>query len=98
MVLVPTLGDQLLAPLAVLEELLTDLAAWEHEDAADPFPARQAPRLPAPLARRMALDAVWRLRAALTPSTTAAPTWIGLGVSARLERLAPSRSSGWSKM
>jgi hypothetical protein len=68
MVLVPTLGDQLLAPLAVLEELLTDLAAWEHEDAADPFPARQAPRLPAPLARRMALDAVWRLRAALTPS------------------------------
>jgi|tagenome__1003787_1003787.scaffolds.fasta_scaffold20715777_2 hypothetical protein len=26
-VLVPTLGDQLLAPLVVLEELLTDLAA-----------------------------------------------------------------------
>jgi hypothetical protein len=34
MVLVPTLGAQLLAPLAVLEELLADLAGWEDEDAA----------------------------------------------------------------
>jgi hypothetical protein len=66
MVLVPDLGAQLLTPLAVLEELLTDLAAWE--DAADSPPARQAPRLPAPLAGRVALNAVWRLRAGLTPS------------------------------
>src|SRR3954470_11821594 len=56
--LVPDLGDQ----------LLTDLAAWEDEDAGDPFPARQALWLPAPLAGRVALGAVWRLRAALTPS------------------------------
>jgi hypothetical protein len=56
--LVPDLGDQ----------LLTDLAAWEDEDAGDPFPARQALWLPAPLAGRVALGAVWRLRAVLTPS------------------------------
>src|SRR5688572_15299045 len=68
MVLVPDLGDQLLTPLAVLEELLTDLAAWEDGDAADPFPARPVLRLPAPLAGRVALGAVWQLRAALTPS------------------------------
>src|SRR3954469_16701385 len=48
--LVPDLGDQ----------LLTDLAAWEDEDAGDPFPARQALWLPAPLAGRGALGAVWR--------------------------------------
>lgn len=41
MVLVPDLGAQLLVPLAVLGEFLTDLAVWEAEDAADPFPARQ---------------------------------------------------------
>jgi hypothetical protein len=40
-VLVPDLGAQLLAPLAVLEELLTDLAVWEDEDVTDPFRARQ---------------------------------------------------------
>jgi hypothetical protein len=68
MVLVPTLGDQLLAPLAVLEELLADLAVWEDEDAADPSQARQAPWLPAPLASRVASNAVRRLRAGLTPS------------------------------
>jgi hypothetical protein len=68
MVLVPHLGDQLLAPLAVLEELLVDLAGWEDEDAADAFPAGPALWLPAPLAGRVALGAVWRLRAALTPS------------------------------
>jgi hypothetical protein len=68
MVLVPHLGDQLLAPLAVLEELLVDLAGWEDEDAADAFPVGPALWLPAPLAGRVALGAVWRLRAALTPS------------------------------
>jgi hypothetical protein len=67
MVLVPDLGAELLAPLAVLEELLTDLAAWEDEDTVDPLPARQALRLPAPLAGRVALAALGRLRAAITP-------------------------------
>jgi hypothetical protein len=41
-VLVPDLGAQLLGPLAVLEELMADLAVWEDEDATDPFRARQA--------------------------------------------------------
>jgi hypothetical protein len=68
MVLLPDLGDQLLAPLAVLEELLTDLGVWEDEDAADPSQAGWALWLPAPLAGRVALGVVWRLRAALTPS------------------------------
>ena len=68
MVLVPALGEQLLAPLAVLEELLGDLAGWEDEDAADAFPVGPVVWLPAPLAGRVALAAVWRLRAALTPS------------------------------
>src|SRR3954463_16256354 len=47
-VLVPDLGAQLLAPLAVLEELLTDLAVWEDEDVTDPFRARQVLWLAAP--------------------------------------------------
>src|SRR3954454_770977 len=59
-VLVPDLGAQLLAPLAVLEELLTDLAVWEDEDVTDPFRARQVLWLPAPLAGRGALGAGWR--------------------------------------
>jgi hypothetical protein len=72
-VLVPDLGAQLLAPLAVLEELMADLAVWEDEDATDPFRARQALWLPAPLAGRVALAAVWRLRAGLTPSQFLGP-------------------------
>src|SRR3954463_11599522 len=56
-VLVPDLGAQLLAPLAVLEELLTDLAVWEDEDVTDPFRARQGLWLPAPLAGRGGLGA-----------------------------------------
>jgi hypothetical protein len=72
-VLVPDLGAQLLGPLAVLEELMADLAVWEDEDATDPFRARQALWLPAPLAGRVALAAVWRLRAGLTPSQFLGP-------------------------
>src|SRR3954447_5190990 len=72
-VLVPALGAQLLAPLAVLEELLTDLAVWEDEDVTDPFRARQVLWLPAPLAGRGALGAVWRLRPSLPPSQFLGP-------------------------
>src|SRR3954464_2106116 len=67
-VLVPELGAQLLAPLAVLEELLVDLAAWEDEDTAGAVPGGAWRWLPARLAGRVALAAVWRLRAGLTPS------------------------------
>src|SRR4051794_41948676 len=72
-VLVPDLGAQLLAPLAVLEELLTDLAVWEDEDVTDPFRARQVLWLPAPLAGRVALGAVWRVRAGPPPSQVLGP-------------------------
>jgi hypothetical protein len=68
MVLVPDLGAALLTPLAVLEELLTDLAAWEDEDATDSPRTRPMLGPPAPLANRLALEAVRRLRASLTPS------------------------------
>ena len=55
-------------PLAVLEELLADLAAWEESDATDP-PQHRAPlRLPAPLAGGVALAAVRRLATALEPT------------------------------
>src|SRR3954451_15055810 len=67
-VLVLDLDGQPLAVLAVLEELLADLAAWEESDATDP-PQNRAPlRLPAPLADRVALAAVRRLTAALGPT------------------------------
>src|SRR3954452_21886690 len=84
-VLVPDLGSQLLAPLAVLEELLTDLAVWEDEDLTDPFRARQVLWLPAPLGGRVAVGAllgpagrlswgaVWRWRALPTPSRFLGP-------------------------
>src|SRR4051812_39426326 len=59
------LDGQPLAVLAVLEELLADLAAWEESDATDP-PQHRAPlRLPAPLAGGVALAAVRRLAEAL---------------------------------
>ena len=64
MVLVVELDGQPLAVLSVLEELLTDLAAWEESDATDP-PHHRAPlRLPAPLAavRRLAAALGWRKR------------------------------------
>jgi hypothetical protein len=67
-VLVVDLGGQPLAVLAVLEELLADLVAWEESDAADP-PHHRAPlRLPAPLAGGVALAAVRRLATALGPT------------------------------
>src|SRR4051812_38277735 len=66
------LDGQPLAVLAVLEELLADLAAWEESDATDP-PHHRAPlRLPAPLAGGVALAAVRRLAAALGPTQ-----WLG---------------------
>jgi hypothetical protein len=71
--LVLDLDGQPLTVLAVLEELLADLAAWEESDATDP-PQNRAPlRLPAPLAGGVALAAVWRLRAGLTPSQFLGP-------------------------
>jgi hypothetical protein len=67
-VLVLDLDGQPLAVLAVLEELLADLAAWEESDATDP-PQHRAPlRLPAPLAGGAALAAVRRLATALEPT------------------------------
>src|SRR4051795_8416928 len=75
-VLVPDLGAQLLAALVVLEELLTDLAVWEDEDATDPFRARQALWLPAPLAG-------WRWQRcggcgpSSRPASSSAPTAVG---------------------
>jgi hypothetical protein len=67
-VLVVDLDGQPLTVLAVLEELLADLAAWEESDATDP-PQNRAPlRLPAPLAGGVALAAVRRLAAALEPT------------------------------
>jgi hypothetical protein len=68
MVLMVELDGQPLAVLAVLEELLADLAAWEESDATDP-PQHRAPlRLPAPLAGGVALAAVRRLATALEPT------------------------------
>src|SRR4051812_41415247 len=46
-------------------QLLVDLAAWEDEDAAASPPARQVLWLPVPLAGRVALAAVRRLRETL---------------------------------
>src|SRR3954465_14851446 len=75
-VLVPDLGAQLLAPLAVLEELLTDLAVWEDEDATDPFRARQALWLPAPLAGgRWQRCGGWGPSS--PPASSSAPTALG---------------------
>jgi hypothetical protein len=54
--------------LAVLEELLADLAAWEESDVVDPPETRAPLRLPAPLAGGVALAAVRRLAAALGPT------------------------------
>src|SRR3954451_8964572 len=67
-VLVLDLDGQPLTVLAVLEELLADLAAWEESDAADPPHPRAPLRLPAPLAGGVALAAVRRLTAALGPT------------------------------
>ena len=67
-VLVADLDGQPLTVLAMLEELLRDLAAWEESDAADPPQTRPALRLPAPLAGGVALAAVRRLSAALQPT------------------------------
>src|SRR4051794_13424834 len=64
-VLVADLDGEPLTVLAVLEELLRDLAAWEESDAADPPETREALRLPAPLADQVALAAVRRLKVAL---------------------------------
>src|SRR3954447_8678540 len=67
-VLVADLDGQPLTVLAVLEELLRDLAAWEESDAADPPQTRAPLRLPAPLAGGGALAAVRRLGDALQPT------------------------------
>src|SRR3954447_8003799 len=67
-VLVLDLDGQPLTVLAVLAELLADLAAWEEADATDPPQIRAPLRLPAPLADRVALAAVRRLTAALEPT------------------------------
>jgi hypothetical protein len=67
-VLVADLDGAPLTVLAVLEELLRDLAAWEESDAVDPPETREALRLPAPLAGGVALAAVRRLAAALEPT------------------------------
>jgi len=67
-VLVADLDGQPLTVLAVLEELLRDLAAWEESDATDPPQTRAPLRLPAPLADKVALAAVWRLADALQPT------------------------------
>ena len=56
-VLVADLDGAPLTVLAVLEELLRDLTAWEEADAADPPQTREALRLPAPLAGGVALAA-----------------------------------------
>src|SRR3954468_11630726 len=67
-VLVLDLDGQPLTVLAVLEERLPALAAWEESDATDP-PHHRAPlRLPAPLAGGGALAAVRRLATALQPT------------------------------
>jgi hypothetical protein len=67
-VLVADLDGAPLTVLAVLEELLRDLAAWEESDAADPPETRAPLRLPAPLAGGAALAAVRRLAQALQPT------------------------------
>ena len=64
-VLVADLDGQPLTVLAVLEELLRDLAAWEESDAVDPPETRAPLRLSAPLAGGAALAAVRRLKDAL---------------------------------
>src|SRR3982751_3615433 len=66
--LVLDLDGQPLTVLAVLEELLRDLAAWEESDAADPPQTRAPLRLPAPLAGGAARAAVRRLADALQPT------------------------------
>src|SRR3954452_4190104 len=82
--LVLDLDGQPLTVLAVLAELLADLAAWEESDATDP-PQNRAPlRLPAPLGARVPLPAGRRRTAALEP--TQCPGW------ARGRLLAPDGS------
>src|SRR4051812_36226136 len=83
-VLVLDLDGQPVAVLAVLAELLADLAAWEESDATDPPDTRAPLRLPAPLAGGVALAAVRRLVTALGP--TQCPGW------ARGRLLAPDGS------
>jgi hypothetical protein len=72
-VLVADLDGAPLTVLAVLEELLGDLAAWEESDAIDPPQTRAPLRLPAPLAGGVALAAVRRLAAALQPTQSLGP-------------------------
>jgi hypothetical protein len=72
-VLVADLDGAPLTVLAVLEELLRDLAAWEESDAADPPQTRAPLRLPAPLAGGAALAAVRRLAAALQSTQSLGP-------------------------
>ena len=72
-VLVADLDGAPLTVLAVLEELLRDLAAWEESDAVDPPQTREALRLPAPLAGGAALAAVRRLADALQPTQSLGP-------------------------
>jgi hypothetical protein len=66
-VLVVDLNGELLTPLQMLEEVLLALGLWEADDAEDP-PERDPLHLPAPLANRVALNAVKRLHAALRPT------------------------------
>ena len=84
-VLVVDLDGAPLTVLAVLEELLRDLVAWEESDAADPPQTREALRLPAPLAGGVALAAVRRLAAALGPTSA----WAGSGAGCWPSTAAP---------
>jgi hypothetical protein len=72
-VLVADLDGAPLTVLAVLEELLRDLAAWEESDAADPPQTRAPLRLPAPLAGGVTLAAVRRPAEALQPTQFLGP-------------------------
>ena len=74
--LVVDLDGEPLAPLRVLEEILLCLGGWEDDDRADPVTDTEPPRLPPPLAGRVALAAVQRLLSALA-STQSREPWRG---------------------
>ncbi|MBW0101513.1 hypothetical protein [Pseudonocardia sp. KRD291] len=76
--LVPDLGDDLIAELARVEELLLTLAVWEEDDPDGPAV------LPVPLAGRVALDALNRVQHLIAatqsrshPSAAALPLLFG---------------------
>ncbi|MFE7201397.1 hypothetical protein ACFU8R_14080 [Pseudonocardia alni] len=83
-VLVPDLVDGLTEVLREVEELLLTLAAWEEDpDGPGPFV------LPAPLAGRCALDALYRIRDVLAPTQTP-PQMFDRGAQVGARLLAPN--------